>query len=438
MVRIKPKFKEGVVTMNKISSLVGIPKHTLIAEALKKKSKIIFYNDIGYVYKNGVYEHDTLFLENEMLVLDSTLTIHQRKEIIDYLRIKTSNNNLQINDNYINFKNCLYDIENKTKINHSPEMFTINQIQANYIENPPINNYVEAFLNDITCNIMTRKITLLQIIGYSMTSKVDLQKAFIFYGETAGNGKSTLLEVITALIGDKNISHVSIHNLQEGRFYAAELENKILNTVEELPKNHLKDIELFKDVVTGGRLSVEEKFKMRHKMKPIAKHIFCANELPRISETNNSLYRRLNILKFEAKFTDEDKKCFDIKKLLTQEAIDYLAFISLQEYLKLLEIRKFANEEESEKIVNSYRIENSSVLEYITNTSYLLVLLKKYNNVIPRELLYEDYKCFCKKARYRAKGRNTFYSEIESTGLFTNVTIMGNRRFKYIGTTNRT
>ena len=150
---------------------------------------------------------------------------------------------------------------------------------------------------------------------------VEIQKAFIFLGKTAGNGKSTLLKVIDELIGDSNISHITLQSLQQDKFSSSSLTNKLLNMVAELPRNHLKTIEVFKSLVTGDKMAAEKKYKDSFTIKPYAKNLFTANELPRVDDKSDGYFRRLNILIFDKKFTAKEVDAFDFKKLITQEAL---------------------------------------------------------------------------------------------------------------------
>ena len=95
-----------------------------------------------------------------------------------------------------------------------------------------------------------------------------------------------------------------------------------------MTKEFLKDSSVFKQIVTGDTITVEEKFKDRHTIKPYAKHIFTANELPKDADTSNGYYLRLFIIPFEAIFTEEEKRNFDFNELVTEQALEYLASIS--------------------------------------------------------------------------------------------------------------
>lgn len=65
-------------------------------------------------------------------------------------------------------------------LDHSPDLFLLNQVNAKYIENAPYNADVDKFLDDVTSGNKARKKTILEIIGYSMTTSVELQKVSYF------------------------------------------------------------------------------------------------------------------------------------------------------------------------------------------------------------------------------------------------------------------
>lgn len=415
---IEVKDTEETETLE-VSSIPCINNNTPlneIAEYINSFRDIAFFKQQLYEYNNGVYTPDDGDLESFIYNARNDLKKSDRREVLDYLKIITRVKKVPRYDDYINFQNGIFDLKRKDMIPHDPKIFMINQVNASYNENAPKNEFVDKFLDDITSCNEARKKTILQIIGYCMTTSVKLQKAFIFLGG-GDNGKSVLVEVIIELIGDDNTSHVSLHDMQGGKFYSSELTDKLLNVVSELPRNNLKSVEVFKSLVTGDKMAVEKKYKDRYTIKPYAKNIFTANELPRIDDTTEGFYRRLNILPFEAKFSNEAKDKFHKENLFTQEARDYLASISIKAYLELLESgsRAFANEEESNSVLDTYRKENNSVLSFLDSNSIKERL--ELGQSIDRPELYSEYKSWCYECCYKPKGRNNFYKELRETGL---------------------
>lgn len=218
--------------------------------------------------------------------------------------------------------------------------------------------------------------------------------------------------MINALIGKENISHVTMYGLGQ-RFGSAPITDKLLNTETEVEKDIIKNIEVFKKIVTGDELSVEEKFKNTRIIKPYCKFIWGTNNLPQLNVDDNGYYRRINILPFNMKITHEQDMSFDKKNILTQEALDYLANISLREYLKIKDTGILANEAESNKIINKYRESNNSV-ETFLNEEFTINEIFANSTKIPNTVFYGKYINWCKENNYFIKKKNDFYDEVLS------------------------
>lgn len=391
------------------------PSHDIIARRLLQENEIRVFEDTLYIYENGVYRRNEKSINRKIIEIYPKATTRMQKEVKSYLLTMAPEVQLKY-ENLINFKNGLYDLNNNALMPHSPYYFTINQINANINWDPVRIGAVDRFLDKISCGNIGRKKAILQMIGYSMTSSVEMQKAFVLYGKTAGNGKSTLLEIIERLIGSENVSHVTLQDFVSNRFSVSEIKGKLVNMVSEMTKEFLKDSSVFKQIVTGDTTTVEEKFKDRHTIKPYAKHIFTANELPKVADTSNGYFRRLFIIPFEAVFTDLEKINFNFKELITEQALDYLAAIALQEYIIARREHAFINEEESKNIIETYKMESNTVIAYLYDKDRMRCLLRS-GRVRKRNEVFADYINYCKDSGYIHKGRNKFYEEVEATGL---------------------
>ena len=102
------------------------------------------------------------------------------------MRIMTHINEKRIDDRYINFQNGLYDLENERLIEHTPDYFSTAQVNAIYIEDDNLvkNPYVDKYLIDITSGKPERLKALLQMSGYTLTFRTDLQLSFFLFGPT--------------------------------------------------------------------------------------------------------------------------------------------------------------------------------------------------------------------------------------------------------------
>ena len=174
-----------------------ISRHTAIAREIMKRLDIHYFNNSFYIYNNGVYSENKLLIEKTIYEIDPNAKISLIRDILNRIRVNTNIEDLEVDDRYINYKNVLFDIESNQFIKHTPEIFTICQLGANYLKDDEIvvNPYVDKFLDDITCHNYHRKKTLLQIIGYCSTFRVDFQKAFIFYRTNSKKWKKYITKI---------------------------------------------------------------------------------------------------------------------------------------------------------------------------------------------------------------------------------------------------
>lgn len=392
-----------------------LEEHVQIAEKIRSSMHIKYYGGNFYVYENGVYRPDELAIERKILEINRNAKKHLRDEVFGYIRIQTKVIEVDKNTQFINFKNGMYDLTNHRLVPHSPKYFTTCQINAYYFEPPELKFHkgIDDFLNDISNKNFEIKQTILQIIGYCMTYRTDLQLAFFFYGPTARNGKSTLIEIINTMIGKSNICHVTMQQLCE-RFSSSLIVGKLLNTETEIEQNAIKSIEMFKKITTSDEITVEQKYKDPEMVKPFCKLIFASNVLPKLDNIyDEGYYRRLFILPFNRRFTDEEVNNFDINELLTEDAINYLANISLQGYLKIADTKKLAFAKGSNEIINKYRKSNNSVKVFLDDDTVISEIFAN-GNIVPRTVMYGKYVNWCRKYEFFVKNKAEFYDEVLS------------------------
>ena len=104
--------------------------------------------------------------------------------------------------------------------------------------------------------------------------------------------------------------------------------------------------------------------------------------------------------------------------------------------MSLLESRTFANEQESEELINLYKKESNTVLAYLDldySDNFCFLLSHSNKNIVKKQDIYTSYICFCKKHHYLPLGRNMFYMELRNTNLFDEIIISGTRYFKFLG-----
>lgn len=412
--RILKQYEKKYLNDSKNNANIAKQSHNEIGDTLLQNNNMyVFENDIC-IYENGVYKKNEKDISKKVIELVPDSTIRFRNEVYQYLLLKAEEKQFDRENGIINFKNGLFSVKERKMYNHSPKYFSTNQVNINLNLKAPKVQAVEDVLDKLSCGIYERKQTILEMIGYSMTTSVALQKAFILYGNKARNGKSTLIDIIGHLLGDDNVGTTSFKDMNQNKFAGAGIKNKLLNSGSEMTDEYVVDVEIFKKYVTGDYLEIEEKFKPRQKIRPYAKFIFSANELPRVADKTDGFYRRLQIIPLEYSFTDKDRKKFNFNELISKEALEYLSKISLEAYLNMG--NNFSNYEENEIEVAKYKIETNNVLSFINDEDFLYPIIDE-NCVRFASWVYEYYKKYCTENQYKAVGMKRFYKEIEKSKL---------------------
>lgn len=142
------------------------------------------------------------------------------------------------------------------------------------------------------------RIALLQeFFGYCLTPETDLEAFAMFTGEGA-NGKSVVCEVLRALLGDSNVSAVSLEMFGE-RFQLIATLGKLANISTEIGELDKAAEGFLKQYTSGEKMGFEAKRKQVFFAKPTAKLVFSTNNLPRFADKSGGLWRRLLLFPFE-------------------------------------------------------------------------------------------------------------------------------------------
>jgi len=231
-----------------------------------------------------------------------------------------------------------------------------------------------------------------EMFGYCLYRDYPIQKAFLFVG-SGRNGKSTLLNVLIALLGRQNVSSVSLHDLENNRFASYQLYGKLANIFPELPSRHLSSTTKFKALTGGDDIYFEQKGRDGFTSKNTAKLIFSTNQLPTTSDLSQAFFRRWVIFKFENEFDETKADPYLLEKLTTREELSGIFNWALEGLKRLLKNGCFTNAEKNL---------NEIMKEYLTNSesiySFAMTCLdEKEGAYITKDDLYNEYVNFCNK-----------------------------------------
>lgn len=358
------------------------------ATFIKNNNHVIRINGQLHVYRDGIYEPSSEAIEKEMIKHISNLNRSKRQEVLSYLELLVKEESSISNAKYIAFKNGVLNIETNELMEFSPEHIITNKIQANYNPNA-YNELTDKTLNKLACQDSDIRALLEEVIGYCFYRRNELRKAFILTGGKR-NGKSTFLDLINTLLGKHNIANLDLKELGD-RFKTAELFGKLANVGDDIGDEFIPNPAVFKKLVSGNPVNVERKGANPFDFSNYAKFLFSANNIPRIKDKSGAVIDRLIIIPFDAVFSPDDPD-FDpyIKyKLISDEAMEYLALLGIEGLKRILTNRAFTKSAKIEKSIKEYEESNNPTLLFFNEITEDEIINE------PSKDVYKKYQEFC-------------------------------------------
>jgi P4 family phage/plasmid primase-like protien len=146
---------------------------------------------------------------------------------------------------------------------------------------------------------------LQEFFGYCMLREYPLAKILLLVGE-GRNGKSTLLRILSELLGEQNCSNAYLQDLAD-KFSLAALVGKMANIAPDIPAKDVLDTSVLKSVSGNDKVPIEQKYLPVYFAVLYAKLIFSANKLPRINDDSLGFWDRIKLLNFPYRYKTNPK-----------------------------------------------------------------------------------------------------------------------------------
>lgn len=363
----------------------------------RDNEEIYYYNDVKGIYENSGEQLICLLLDK---YLEKHATILTKREIIAHIKHRTFIDRTDFNNDptKIVLKNGVLDLETLEVYEFNKDyLYTIN-IPIEYDPEAKCDTWINMLKEKTVCE--EDIITLQDYFGFCLLNDMRFEKALLLYG-TKRSSKSTVLFVLSNLLGEENITNMTLHFLNENKFALAYLYGVKANICADLPTESLKSISKFMLITGRDRITCDKKGKDPSSFYSIAKPVFSCNQIPRIPVKEDAFYRRWIILNFPYS-TDIDKVDEHFKTDLLNELKGILnwAIEGAKRILRTHEIYYNKTEDDVKDIWNK----NSDTI-----TSFI------YNDIITDDLekelirnVYNVYLEYCKSNKLRPENKWIF------------------------------
>lgn len=270
------------------------------------------------LYRNGVYHIDgTAFIGVVAEILDDRFRPAHRKAVEEFAAGALFNAGHFLPERtdtpLLNVRNGMLDLATGTLKPHDPIYMSSTQLPVEW--NP-----------DATCPTYERWLSTsvgdqmddLEEVSSTMLDPSRTPTKAIFLFGPSRSGKSTYLRLLQSIAGDANYSAVTLHQLADNRFAAANVYGKILNCAADLSSGHVEDMSLFKMMTGEDPVQADRKFGGQFAFVNRALFAFSANELPTVSESSRAYVERIKPFQFPHSFAGSEDPTIEAT-MLAQE-----------------------------------------------------------------------------------------------------------------------
>ena len=206
------------------------------------------------------------------------------------------------NPDHLNVANGIVDLRTGAVVDHDKSWYFTKCLDIPYDTNAD-RTVIDAFMDTITDNDLDLSQYIKRAVGYSATGRTDEHCLFFAYGN-GKNGKSTFMNMLSMVMGDYATTTsvealLDIAAKGEGASpYMARLPGKRIAMAQEMPEGRRMNESLVKSITGGDRIATRGLYKDVFEFTPTHTLWISGNHKPRISGTDDGIWRRLRILPF--------------------------------------------------------------------------------------------------------------------------------------------
>nr|DAS68631.1 MAG TPA: dsDNA helicase [Caudoviricetes sp.] len=331
-------------------------------------------------------------------------------------------------ENFINFKNGLYNLTTRKLEPHNEHILYTRQINTDYIEGASVADITSTFTRfigdlckDINGIIDWQKYKALQeILGLAISNVYGhrTKKAAILYSPIGNTGKSQFLSLISNLVGPEHITTIPLQNMNEdkGRFAFANagLIRLIMNG--DQGKATIKDSSIFKQVTGGDYIKTEGKGKDIKALVFKGFIIIACNDLPYFADDKGDhVYRRMYIVPCTHEVPEKERDASILNKMLQE--LPAIANWAIEGLHRLRENNyNFSEVAAGQEVIANYRKNSDTVYSFLMDEGYIIT--KNPADKVSKKDLLTAYNAYCLDNGRQAAGVRQFGERIKKlTGL---------------------
>lgn len=335
-----------------------------------------------------------------------------------------------------NCRNGTYDLKNGYFRKHSPDDLISRMSNVFYDPNAECPDF-EKFFREIMINSVEKMQFLQTVFGYCLTGDTSEECMFMLYGATTRNGKGTLMETVSYMMGGDAGYAASVppevfsvrknSDSRQASEDIARLKGVRLANCSEPPRGMQLDAAKMKTYTGRDTLSARHVFERTFQFIPNFKLLMNANWLPQINDDTIFNSDRIRVIEFERHFGEKERDRTLKDRLISQENISGL----FNWCLKGLERWK----KEGLIIPPAVRLATE---KYRNGSGKLLIFFNECMTpdntaAVKAKEVFDLYRSWCKDNNFYSENKSNFFAGLRSKNLLTDhATIGGKTEFNVV------
>ncbi|MHA2817398.1 phage/plasmid primase, P4 family [Streptococcus agalactiae] len=407
-VKEKSDSKNYPKNLSELAVAIGINKYLHVIAL--ENGKVAIYDP-----NQGYYIKDYKFAYKLIHILQPTFNETKCRNVLFMLasmdrKYGSTDFELEYKDvrRYVLVKNGIYDKKKRELLPFDHRFINFSTIETKLIPNAPLPQIgkwnVEDWLLDLMSGDKELVQLLWQVVSASLNGNYSYRKSIWFVGN-GNDGKGTFQQMISNLVGFKNVAPLKLNQFAE-RFGLAIIEGKTVIIGDDVQAGiYVDESSNFNSVVTGEPVSIEKKGENPY-MEVFKKTVIqSTNAMPSFKNKSNGTYRRIIIIPFLKTFSAKDDD-WAIKDdyINRPEVLEYVLWKSIN-----LDFERFSEPKATEEQMKVFKKDNNTVLAFVEEW-----FDDFESTALPTRFLWWLYKEWCKENGYTALKKTTFEKELAS------------------------
>ena len=327
------------------------------------KSALYFYNP-----ESGIYEKNTLLIEELINIVEPQITERNIKEVKSKLRIESKRLFLTNDPNLYALGNGIFDAKKHKLLAYSPKYVFTSKIAVNYnpdAQEPRFDNW--SFSKWINEDIAENKEDKIKLIWQTFKAVINSNysyhsSVFLLDNANGSAGKGTFEQLLQNIAGKNNYASIKLNQFEKDAVLATIVNKPLVIGDDNDPKKPIDSSENFKSAATGDAIVINDKFEKVYSYKPTCLIVQSLNELPKFKDNTGANYRRIRVIKFNKHYIENaDNRKIKDEYIYNKELLEWIVKKAIDVKIDGVMIRT----KESDEILEQNKIDSDPFLQFV-------------------------------------------------------------------------